>query len=195
MQGDKLDRRIRYTTQLLKSSLITLLQTAPISRISVKMLCEEADVNRSTFYAHFTDQYDLLHRVEQEAVSDLRAHINSHDMSAHSEQATQALKQILDYVSQNAGLFRVLLSENGDSDFQKDLMAIAQEKTISDIRQSDAVSGRTSEYLQSFVLAGALRLVQKWLSDGMLETTQEIAELTSILLYKGTSGFYPSQPQ
>lgn len=192
MKAEKIDRRIRYTTLLLKDSLVKLLQKNQISRISVKMLCDEADINRSTFYAHYTDQYNLLQKVEQEVVKDLREYVNKHDLSEHSEVTTQALKQLLEYVAKNADLFKVLLSDNGDSNFQRDIMEIAQQKMISDIHNYQAINTRMSGYLQCFVIAGALRLLQKWLEDGMVESSQEMAELISKLLYKGTSSIYSS---
>ncbi|SHI22084.1 transcriptional regulator, TetR family [Sporobacter termitidis DSM 10068] len=190
MKADKIDRRVRYTTLLLKESLVRIMQEHPISRISVKMLCNAADINRSTFYAHYADQYDLLQKVEQDAVRDLREYVDKHDLSEHSEETTQTLKQILDYIAKDADLFKVLLSENGDSNFKRDIMEIAQQKAISDIRNYQALSPRTSDYLQCFIISGALRLVQKWLEDGMIESTQELGELISRLLFKGTSSFY-----
>src|SRR5699024_5578943 len=49
----RIDRRKQYTRKVLKESLIELLKNKPIATISVKALCEKADINRSTFYAHY----------------------------------------------------------------------------------------------------------------------------------------------
>ena len=51
MKQEKIDRRIKYTKHALQEAMIELLETHPIAKISVSMLCEKADVNRSTFYA------------------------------------------------------------------------------------------------------------------------------------------------
>ena len=52
----KLDRRKKYTRKVLKESLIALLaDDKPISAVTVKEICERADINRSTFYMHFSD--------------------------------------------------------------------------------------------------------------------------------------------
>ena len=37
-----------------------------IQDITVKELCEECDINRGTFYLHYTDVYQLLHSIEDE---------------------------------------------------------------------------------------------------------------------------------
>ena len=60
MKELKMDRKTRYTRMVLQDSLIELMKEKPISKITIKELCEKADINRTTFYAHYTDQYDLL---------------------------------------------------------------------------------------------------------------------------------------
>ncbi|MBU4438606.1 MAG: TetR family transcriptional regulator C-terminal domain-containing protein, partial [Acetobacterium sp.] len=157
----------------------------PISKISIKMLCETADINRSTFYSHYTDQYQLLMQLEEDVIIELKKYIMK-----DSIQTVQSMSQILDYIAQNTDLFKVLLSENGDSTFQKEIMHIAQEKMISDINNNPDIDERTSEYLQYFAVAGALSIVQKWLQDGIPESSEKMSELTSKLLYHGIAGFY-----
>jgi tRNA(Phe) wybutosine-synthesizing methylase Tyw3 len=132
----------------------------------------------------------LLKQLEQEVISELEKYISKHVFLKQTAQTMQTMKQILDYIAKNADLFKVLLSENGDSSFQRDIMLLAQQKTISDLRNDLSIDARISEYLQCFVITGSLSIVQKWLQDGMVESTQKMAELISKLLYQGLSDFY-----
>jgi AcrR family transcriptional regulator len=190
MKTEKVDRRVKYTKMLLKNSLVELMRKNSISKISVKMLCESADINRSTFYAHYTDQYDLLKQLEQEVIIELKKHITKVAFSKQTAQTLQSMNQILDYISKNADIFKILLSENGNSTFHKEIMILAQEKIISDILNNPDIDERTSEYLQCFAVTGALSIVQKWLKDGMVESIEKMSELASKLLYNGVSAFY-----
>ena len=54
------DRRAKRTRRLLKESLLELMQEKPFSQISVRDVTERADVNRTTFYLHYTDTARLL---------------------------------------------------------------------------------------------------------------------------------------
>ena len=190
MKTEKIDRRVKYTKMLLKKSLVDLMRELPISKISVKLLCDAADINRSTFYAHYTDQYDLLKQLEQEVIAELEKHISKDAFTKQTAQTVKALNQILDYIAKNTDLFKVLLSENGNSTFQREIMLLAQQKTIRALQSDQRIDPRTSEYLQCFATTGALSIMQKWLQDGMVEPTEKMSELASKLLFKGLSAFY-----
>ena len=60
------NRSVRNTKKRLKEALLTLLQKKPVNEISVTELSELADVNRGTFYFHYTDVYDILYKTQDE---------------------------------------------------------------------------------------------------------------------------------
>lgn len=62
----KNDARVRYTQRVLKESFLKLLREKPVNKITVKEVCELAELNRATFYAHFSDCFALLESIEQE---------------------------------------------------------------------------------------------------------------------------------
>jgi AcrR family transcriptional regulator len=62
----KMDIRTKFTKKALKDSLIKLMKTASIRNIPIKAMCTGAEVSRSTFYAYYDDQYDLLEDIQNE---------------------------------------------------------------------------------------------------------------------------------
>lgn len=56
----KEDLRIIRTRKLLSNTILDMMETNSIEKISVIDLCNKAMVNRATFYAHFEDKYHLL---------------------------------------------------------------------------------------------------------------------------------------
>ncbi|MFA7674359.1 MAG: TetR family transcriptional regulator, partial [Clostridia bacterium] len=54
MNNQNEDRRVRYTKMVLKESFINLLSKKGISNITIKQICEDADINRATFYTHYS---------------------------------------------------------------------------------------------------------------------------------------------
>lgn len=59
----------------IRAYFISLLDTTDIDRITVRMICEEVGIHRSTFYAHFEDIYDLLRKTEQVMNASLLAEV------------------------------------------------------------------------------------------------------------------------
>lgn len=119
MKNEKTDRRARYTRMVLKESLIELLKEKRISNISIKEICERADINRSTFYSHYQDQYDLMHQVEQEVLGEIREYLDSYSFDANESESLQLMNRIFQYIAGNGELCKTLLGENGNIDFQR----------------------------------------------------------------------------
>ncbi|MFI3377594.1 TetR/AcrR family transcriptional regulator [Mammaliicoccus sciuri] len=57
---NKWDLRVQKTNKLLHTALLHLLNQYQFEDITVQMICNEAMVHRTTFYAHFQDKYHLL---------------------------------------------------------------------------------------------------------------------------------------
>lgn len=60
------DRRVRRTENAIRSAFLKLIFEKDINKITVKELCECADINKSTFYLHYRDIYDLAEQYKQE---------------------------------------------------------------------------------------------------------------------------------
>ena len=58
-----MDLRTEKTERSILNAFIGLRAQKPLEKITVKELCQAAGINRGTFYAHYTDLYDLLRAV------------------------------------------------------------------------------------------------------------------------------------
>lgn len=61
----KNNQRYRDMDRRLKETLLELLKTTDFEKITVKRLCETACVNRTTFYAHYGDIYEMMGQMEE----------------------------------------------------------------------------------------------------------------------------------
>ena len=181
MKKDKLDRRIKHTKLVLKNALVKLMMQQHFSTISVKALCELADINRSTFYAHYKDQSDLLHQVEEEVMVNLRRYLNKVLPESLDDKAPVFMMTcIFEYAKENSELFQVLLSENSDYLFQKDIIELSQ--IVSSRNNDNTLDARTKDYVKEFRIAGCVSIFQKWLKEGCVEPSEEMSNLVGRLL-------------
>src|SRR2546428_4009813 len=63
MAVNEADPRVKRTRKLLMDAFSELLHEKGFGALTLQDVAERATVNRATFYAHFTDKYDLLDRV------------------------------------------------------------------------------------------------------------------------------------
>lgn len=183
LMNKKLDRRKKYTRKVLMDSFITLLKTKPISAITVKEICERADINRSTFYAHYKDQFDLLAQIEEEIITDLHMYLNQYNVEQERE-VLQLTERLLEYVVSKYEMFQVLLNENADHTFERRVMDVVRSFLIQSKITSDEVDANTSEYVITYLISGSIYVIKQWVANNMDQSPKQLAQLINSFRFK-----------
>lgn len=174
MKEMRQNRKIKYTQMVLKNSLIELMKEKPISKITIKELCEKADINRTTFYAHYTDQNHLLHEIQADVLLSVNKVVGSIHSSMDKSSIVQIIQGFLQYIADDNNHIQILLSERGDIDFQKELFTMIYREC--ELMASTTPSS-TTEFYSVFVLNGSVGLIQHWLKSGLTKSAKEMAEI------------------
>lgn len=168
------------------NSLIDLLQEKQISAISIKEICELADINRSTFYSHYSNQYDLLNSIEEKFIEDMMAALKQYSFSKE-EEAFLIIEKILEYISKNNVICQVLLNQSTELHFQKQGTRIIKKFIFNQWLTKDKLDRHQFEYMSIFVVGGSVFVIKNWLETGMKESYQEMAEIINNLINRGLS--------
>ncbi|ENH95906.1 TetR/AcrR family transcriptional regulator [Gracilibacillus halophilus YIM-C55.5] len=187
----KLDRRKKYTRMVLKESLIQELEVKPLSAITVKEICAKADINRSTFYAHYNDQYDLLYKIEEEIIEDMNQFLSNYNFTKE-EESIKMTQKLLEYIISKEDICRVLLNKHADTTFEKRVMNVARQFIIKNTLTNTTVDQTTSEYWSTFVISGIINVIKDWLEDGMNQSPYEMAQMINQFTKQGLSYINPS---
>ncbi|MDR2786370.1 MAG: TetR/AcrR family transcriptional regulator [Treponema sp.] len=185
MKEMKLDRKTRYTRKALADSLIGLIKDKPFTKITIRELCEKADINRTTFYAHYRDQYDLLKQIEEETLGSIEDMLNKYDNKRSKREVLEMVEEILGFIYSNSSSLQVLLSENGDIQFQKKLFRyfILKEQVMKYFPKK-SIKEETKEYWSVYVIHGTIGLVQYWLKNNMSVPVSEMARILMVLAWR-----------
>lgn len=189
MKSAKIDRRVKYTKMVLKESFISLLKYKHISKISIKEICDLADINRATFYAHYTDQYDLRRKIEEDLIDNIKVYLESASFKGHDNVSLDMLVKIFEYLKENAELCIVLLGDSGDINFQQQVMMIVRDQCISAWTSSKSINPLDAEFIYTFYAIGSVGIIQKWLTEDIDKPPFEMASLILKLANSGISGF------
>lgn len=171
----KTDARVRYTKMVVRESLLKLLIEKPIKEITVKEICEAAEINRATFYSHYQDPYDLLEQIENELFTDLFS-----SFTLVQDEVTDMMSRIFAVIEKNIDLCRVLFSENGDKMFLQRIMEFSREWSITEWRKqypqaTDAQIG----YAYAYIISGSVAVIEQWVRSGMQETPLGLGDIGS----------------
>ena len=198
MKGKGHDHRTRVTKILIRKAFTQLLNSKPIQAISVKELCEKAGINRGTFYAHYRDIYDLMEQIEAEMTEDFQAALQPLlDATGPDLTPLKITTGIFQCLKDNADICTVTLGPYGDKAFARRLINLGQERCLESYTSFLAgVSRKQLEYFYAFICAGSMGLLEKWLSEGMQQSVEEIARMTEDIMMHGI-GFLqqPSDPE
>ncbi|MDR2793899.1 MAG: TetR/AcrR family transcriptional regulator [Treponema sp.] len=175
------NRRTKYTKKVLRDSLIELMKERSILRITIKDICGRADISRSTFYAHYNDQFDLLKQIEEETTVYCEDMLKEYDKKRSKAETVQMIEKILRYIASNSNSVQMLLSENGDITFQERFIRrfIHQQHVMNYFNDKVEDSDEVKEYYSVFVIHGAIAAIQHWLKNNM---NISIYDLTKLLI-------------
>jgi len=173
----KENRKIRYTRTAIRESLMELMKEKSILSVSVKDICDLADISRSTFYDHYKDQYDLLKQIEDETLAYFEDMLIRYKDKLTKKDTCQMVEEMLTYIANNGKTIHVLLSENGDISFQKKLLYhfIMHNQIIKYF--SEKQNDETKPYYSVFLVHGAIGLIQHWLKDNMAMPIPQLAKM------------------
>ena len=180
------DRRARRTKTLLKNAYIELLQEKKFTEISVKELCELADINRGTFYLHYNDIYDLKTQLEDDIMNQLEELVLSHASLNTSDDTYQLFLQLFQFTEKNQLYFSAFLGENGDISYFKRMQGMFKDLYLGLLLQGKTPSNSTNlDYSYNFIASGFTGLIENWLSNSKRPAPEEMAILVNRILYEG----------
>lgn len=154
------NRRVKITKQLIKEAFIDLMEKSPINKITVKEICAMADVNRSTFYAHYCDQYELFEEIQEDIISITPA-ISLYEKKNVYENLTEFFK----FIDRNKKIYKILFENSTGVYFRNRVLNKVfkrDEKDIDWIKNEMKLSD-TMHFKMLMCAFGGITMVEKWI--------------------------------
>ena len=175
--AEKTDRRIRKTKAQLRAGLAKLMSDKSIREITVKELVDEVDINRSTFYLHYTDIYNMLDEIEKELLREITDSIAAHPIGLN-DNTFPFIADMFTILANNRDICTALMGPNGDSTFIYKIEEIIEDNSVRSLSQYISGSIMDLKYSYAFCLSGCVGLIKTWLQNSSVESPEHMAELT-----------------
>lgn len=168
----KENQRVRLTKKLFQNSLASLMKEKPFYQITVSDICLRSELNRSTFYKHYSNVYDILLELETELIDSAKKCISEIDTRSMNT-ATQPLAKLLEYIKENKETYLLLFNQHIDENFRSSLMKITI-KLITD-KLEIPIDEDSNDCKMVYIMNGSVALIQQWLENGTNRTVEDVA--------------------
>lgn len=173
------DARVRYTKMIIQVNFVALLKKKPLNKITVKELCDMAQINRATFYRYYVDVYDLMEQLEAEILREL----NEMMAQSSANNVSKTLCSILEKLKANNELYTTLFSANGDPGFPLKIFKTCYGETENFIRSHCAkLSKEQQTWLYVYLAQGISGVISCWIAEGMVEPPEQVADFAERLV-------------
>lgn len=176
----KNNRLIRETDEKIIRTVYQMMtqERRPIGKITVREICERAEIHRSTFYAHYQDVYDLVEKVEAGMSRQLtETFFRKLDEGAP---ARECFTEIFAFIRTHREFYLYYLNESKNFGVLKLAGDIIRDRYSSVAVQPTYFGARSAEEMEYhgvFFLFGMTAVVRMWLKNGCREEPEALYDL------------------
>ncbi len=175
----KIDMRTRYTLTVIRDNFIKLLRDNAIEKITVKKLCDKAEINRATFYRYYEDVFDLYKKFKEELIEEIFSDFKFRGISSIQED----LAYFLGSIRKNADTVYALSNQKDSMNFMQSVCERVYYGFAEDFRK--VCSGLNESQLMTtyyFIVCGSTGIIAAWITRGMENDEKVISEnLTKLI--------------
>ena len=183
MTRNNSDKRVIRTKKAIRTALFKIMESKDIASITISELTTLANVNRRTFYTHYSNITDILDETESEIVESLSELIAQFDSSSLVDSTYRIFIELNKLITEEYGFYFHLMK----SDFRGVL--VSRMKTVLKASADKILGGFTipadEKYIMlmsSFINGGFLNLFLEWNKSGKDVSIETAAKVASVMV-------------
>ncbi len=181
------DLRVVKTIESIKAAFETLICEKDYEKITVKELCDQARINKKTFYHYYETLDALLAEMQFELSSEYIKRVKDFSLP---EELDKVNREFFLY-SAGQGLAYEKITCNGAYHAIRDeMMAEVTDAGWGKSRKFKKLSDFEKQLLTEFVNNSVLSAYRQWVEDGKRLPMEEVIDLTNRIVLGGVNGFF-----
>lgn len=169
----KVDRRVLKSQEAIKKAFIELLNEKGFDKMTIQDISDRANVNRRTVYLHYLDKFDLLDKLIEEHITNLKEMF----VSLSKTDINTAGEIIFEYFQSNYLFFSTMMVGSGAPYFRSRYLEFSFELLRGEVNVTVGKNkGLNEDIIIRFVSAAYVELVEWWLKEGMPYPPRVMAE-------------------
>lgn len=172
-----MDRRIKKTETAILDATLRLLETSSITQISIKEICNEANVSRSTFYLHYNSPTDVIEQFFNNVSDSLTKTFDNFDFSTVLTNPKAFLHDILYTVDRYIEQFTQLIKTNYHTNFRRRLKKVLEHKILKD---------NAYRYIEKDQFVYSVNFIMSGLVESMCDNLLDLQDEKKRILFTDT---------
>nr|WP_246362186.1 TetR/AcrR family transcriptional regulator [Paenibacillus alba] len=173
------DRRILKSQEAIKHAFINLMSEKNFDEITMQDISDSANVGRRTIYHHYLDKYDLLDKLIEEHIHELRKLC---ELASDMDFIKSNLLWF-EYFESHYSFFSAMLSSKGAPFFRSRFLNFVIEELEKEVNITEGNNtGLSKEVILKFFGTALVGIVESYFKKEILDSPQSIAEQVGILL-------------
>lgn len=173
----KNNQRYQDMDHRMKTVLLHLLQTKDFEKITVREICEEAGVNRSTFYAHYQDIYEMMEQMEDRLNDELIERYRDVRLNPDAPLSEDALLPLLSHIRDHQYFYRVVMPYRRDNPTRMTANPVWRFLMDPVLEHAGIVSEADQEYYRIYFQSGSMMVIKHWIETGCTTPEDNMARL------------------
>lgn len=178
------DLRVIKTRKLIYQTLLDLMKEKTFEEIKVSDICSKAMINRSTFYAHYEDKYELLIDFLSSLKEEFARELNESCKENLSirEYYIRLISLFLDHIDSKRDVYNSIMVNNRSSIMMDILLSVVNDDILKRFKENDINLKVPTEVISKFYLGGVINIGMEWLSNSNKYTKEEILDYLELLI-------------
>lgn len=169
--------------KMIRKAYMELLEEKSIDKITVTDIIKKADLNRTTFYAHYPDIIGVREEIENEIIDKMLEILTHFKYTNFFDNPTPLLLEVSRFLESNKEFYTLLIKANGSEKFLKRLKNIFSMHMLSDSDIPESLKNTKMVHLRICYFAGGIvNMYQEWLAGNLDCSLNDIALEVSKLL-------------
>ncbi|PKF85693.1 TetR family transcriptional regulator [Bacillus sp. BA3] len=175
----RVDRRVQKSQEAIKNAFIELMSEKSFDHITIQDISDRANVGRRTIYDHYMDKFDLLDKLIEEHINELRILCES----ASELNFVEGNLIWFEYFELNSSFFSTMLGSKGAPAFRSHFLEFVIQELEGEVDVTEGKNqGLSKDLILKFFGAAIVEIVEAWFTNGLSEPTQVVAEQVGHLL-------------
>ncbi|WP_373232728.1 TetR/AcrR family transcriptional regulator [Cohnella sp.] len=175
----KVDRRILKSQEAIKKAIIELMSEKSFDGITIQDISDRANVHRATIYLHYTDKFDLLDKLIEEHINEMR----EISVWACEMNWRDANLVFFEYFERNYLFFSTMLASKGAPSFRTRFLEFLIEEYKEEVDITEEKNrGLNEDVMVLFMGTSFVGVVEWWITNGMPYPPHVMADQVGILL-------------